>query len=186
MVSLRNPKLLNFGYDFCVKSWSDDRNTARHQTAAIDRSGAIVACSRFVRMSLQVIMLATGGYLAILDQITPGTMIAASIIMGRALAPVEMAVAQWRNFINARDAYNIINRMVDGQPENPEVMDLPAPTGTLSLNRFLLHHRRTNGTNLIIKTYHSTLLRVLSRGLLANDFAENRPLSEQWWEFGRC
>ena len=110
-----------------------------------------MACSRFVRMSLQVIMLATGGYLAILDQITPGTMIAASIIMGRALAPVEMAVAQWRNFINARDAYNRINRMVDGQPENPEVMDLPAPTGTLSLESVFVAPPEDNGTNLIIK-----------------------------------
>ena len=54
-------------------------------------------------MALQVVMLATGGYLAVGDLITPGTMIAASIIMGRALAPVELAVAQWRSFVSARD-----------------------------------------------------------------------------------
>ena len=154
LVSLRNSEIIKaLGMISGVKrSWSDDRNTAlRHQTTASDRSGAIVACSRFVRMTLQVIMLATGGYLAILDQITPGTMIAASIIMGRALAPVEMAVAQWRNFINARDAYNRINRMVDGQPENPEVMDLPAPTGTLSLESVFVAPPEDNGANLIIK-----------------------------------
>ena len=70
-----------------------------------DSVGVIAVSSRFVRMSLQVI-LAAGGYLATNDQITPGTMIVASILMGRALAPVEMSVAQWRNFIAARDAYN--------------------------------------------------------------------------------
>ena len=115
-------------------SWIKNRDRAiTVQSAASDRGGAIIACSRFVRMALQVIILAAGGYLAILDEITPGTMIAASIIMGRALAPVEMAVAQWRSFILVRDAFIRINDMVDGHPEEPEVMELPAPVGEVSL-----------------------------------------------------
>ena len=69
-------------------TWTKNREEAlTFQTSASDRAGGIVASSRFVRMGLQVVILATGGYLAIQDQITPGTMIAASIIMGEHLLP---------------------------------------------------------------------------------------------------
>ena len=61
------------------------------QSIASDRAGGIVASSRFVRMGLQVVILATGGYLAVQDLITPGTMIAASIIMGELWLP-----SRWR------------------------------------------------------------------------------------------
>jgi PrtD family type I secretion system ABC transporter len=136
VVSLRNSEIVKaLGMIPVIKGgWARDRDSALvHQSLANDRAGTIMALSRFVRMSLQVIILATGGYLAIQDLITPGTMIAASIIMGRALAPVEMAVGQWKNFIAVRDAYKRINNIVDGHPEEPEVMDLPDPTGVISL-----------------------------------------------------
>ncbi len=119
-----------------TKRYHKDRDRAlTSQTEAHDRGGAIVACSRFVRMGLQVVILAAGAYLAIQDQITPGTMIAASIIMGRALAPVEMAVAQWRTFIAARGAFNRINELVGDYPEKAEVMDLPDPIGKISVEK---------------------------------------------------
>ena len=89
-------------------------------------------------MSLQVIILATGGYLAIQDEISPGTMIAASIIMGRALAPVEMAVAQWKNFQSAREAYKRLDKTPKEVPENQELMDLPPLKGNLSLQDVFL------------------------------------------------
>ena len=124
---------------FIKETWTTDRDRAlTSQTAANDVGSAIMACTRFVRMGLQVVILAAGGYLAIQDLITPGTMIAASIIMGRALAPVEMAVAQWRSFTNVRGAFNRINEMVDGHREKEEVMDLPAPTGKLSLEAIFI------------------------------------------------
>ena len=116
-------------------SWSQirDRMLAQ-QSVASDRAGGIVASSRFVRMGLQVVILATGGYLAVQDLITPGTMIAASIIMGRALAPVEMAVAQWNNFVGARTAYQRMDKLIESQPDVQEKMDLPDPTGSVSLD----------------------------------------------------
>ena len=86
-----------------------------------------------MRMTLQVLMLATGAYLAIPDLITPGTMIAASIIMGRALAPVELAVTQWRNLVTARGSYGRIKKLIDFYPGEPEKMDLPAPQGSVEL-----------------------------------------------------
>ena len=130
--SLRNAEIVKaLGMGAGIKnSWTRSRNEAlTFQTTASDRAGGLVASSRFIRMGLQVIILAAGGYLAIQDQITPGTMIAASIIMGRALAPVELAVSQWRNFVSARDAYSRLATVIDAQPEQKEFMDLPAPKG---------------------------------------------------------
>jgi PrtD family type I secretion system ABC transporter len=153
-VSLRNSEIVKaLGMLSGIKdSWTNQRNQALNfQSTASDRASAIVACSRFIRMVLQVVMLAAGGYLAIMDQITPGTMIAASIIMGRALAPVEMAVAQWRNFIAVRDAYKRINDMVDGHPEEHEVMDLPAPVGEVSLKEVYVRAPEQPSSNMIVQ-----------------------------------
>ena len=136
MSSLRNAEVVRaLGMIGGVKNtWTKNREEAlTFQTSASDRAGGIVASSRFVRMGLQVVILATGGYLAIQDQITPGTMIAASIIMGRALAPVELAVSQWRNFVSVRDAYSRLKTLIDVQPEEHEVMDLPEPEGRVEL-----------------------------------------------------
>jgi PrtD family type I secretion system ABC transporter len=153
IVSLRNSEIVKaLGMIPGIKAnWTKNRDAAlSNHSSASDMGSSIVACSRFVRMVLQVVILAVGGYLAIQDQITPGTMIAASIIMGRALAPVEMAVAQWRNFIGVRDAYNRINEMVDGHPDELKVMDLPPPTGKVSLQSVYVKAPEQPVNNLII------------------------------------
>lgn len=140
-VSLRNSEIVRaLGMVPGIKAnWESNRDVAlRHQSIASDRAGSIVAGSRFVRLSLQVIILATGGYLAIQDEISPGTMIAASIIMGRALAPVEMAVAQWKNFQSAREAYKRLDKTLQEVPETQESMDLPPVKGNLSLQGVFL------------------------------------------------
>lgn len=141
LVSLRNSEIVRaLGMVPGIKAnWESNRDVAlRHQAIASDRAGSIVAGSRFVRLSLQVIILATGGYLAIQDEISPGTMIAASIIMGRALAPVEMAVAQWKNFQSAREAYKRLDKTLQEVPETEESMDLPPVKGNLSLQGVFL------------------------------------------------
>ncbi len=136
IVSLRNAEIVKaLGMASNLKkNWLMNRDAAMaHQALANDRSSAIIAGGRFVRMSLQVIILAAGGYLAIQDIITPGTMIVASIMMGRALAPVEMAVSQWKNFVLVRSAFHRVNDCLDKLPERQEVMDLPAPVGHVTL-----------------------------------------------------
>ena len=153
MVSLRNSEIVRaLGMVPGLKSsWARQRDTAlAYQLKANDRGGAILAASRFVRMALQVIILATGGYLAIQDQITPGMMIAASIIMGRALAPVEMATSQWRNFIGVRDAFRRINEMIDDFPDRPEAMELPPPRGLISLQGVFINAPEQIASNLIL------------------------------------
>ncbi len=103
------------------------------QAAASDRAGHLVAASKFTRAFLQVAILGTGAYLSIEHESTPGAMIAASIIMGRALAPVEIAVANWKGFVATRSAYDRIKTLLGILPEEIDKMPLPAPEGHLSV-----------------------------------------------------
>jgi ATP-binding cassette, subfamily C, bacterial len=103
------------------------------QAAASDRAGHLVAASKFTRAFLQVAILGTGAYLSIEQESTPGAMIAASIIMGRALAPVEIAVANWKGFMAARSAYDRIKALLGILPYEVDKMPLPAPEGHLSV-----------------------------------------------------
>ncbi|MCB1905502.1 MAG: type I secretion system permease/ATPase [Gammaproteobacteria bacterium] len=111
----------------------------RHETAlalqavASDRAGGITATAKFVRQLLQIGVLGVGSYLAIREIITPGVMIVASIIMARALAPIEMAINSWRSFISARTGYARLQRILALQAEKPATLELPKPNGTLTL-----------------------------------------------------
>ncbi len=74
------------------------------------RGAVLMACTRFVRFAMQIALLAVGAYLAARRDITGGAVIGASIIMGRAVAPVEQALSQWKQFVAARDARNRLDR----------------------------------------------------------------------------
>lgn len=106
-----------------------------HQAKASDRAGSIMASSKFIRMSLQVAILGTGAYLAIQQLISPGIMIAASIVMGRALAPVEQAVGQWKQFVNARSSHKRLKQLFDSVVEQEERTELPEPKGNLTVEQ---------------------------------------------------
>lgn len=147
VTSLRNAEIVKaLGMIPGVKAFWTDRHVEmlNNQSSASDRATYIVATSRAVRMCLQVLILATGGYLAIQDLISPGAMIAASIIMGRALAPVEMAVFQWKNFIGARESFSRLSRLLDAAPEKKESMDLPVPTGKIDLEAIFVQPPESN------------------------------------------
>ena len=107
------------------------------QARASGRAGAIMASTKFVRMSLQIAILGTGAYLAILQQISPGIMIAASIVMGRALAPVEQAVGQWKQFVAARQAHRRLTEIFTILGDEDERMQLPAPKGNLTVQNLI-------------------------------------------------
>jgi PrtD family type I secretion system ABC transporter len=101
------------------------------QARASGRGGAVVASSKFVRMSLQVAILGVGAYLAMRQEISPGIMIAASIVMGRALAPVEQAVQQWKGFVAARQSHKRLKQLFASIPEDTDRIKLPDPTGAV-------------------------------------------------------
>ncbi|MDX9786202.1 MAG: type I secretion system permease/ATPase [Desulfobacterales bacterium] len=102
------------------------------QTLASNRAGLIGALTKPVRMGLQVLILAYGAYLVVLHEVTPGVMIAASIITGRALQPVEMAIGTWKQMVDARGAYARLKLLIDTELAAPAQMELPVPTGRLT------------------------------------------------------
>ncbi len=114
---------------------------ARHHAAlglqaqASDRAGGLLALSKFVRMFLQSAILGLGAWLAINDQVTGGSIIAGSIVMGRALAPIEMAVGHWKAFINARAAFARLGTALAAAGEQGGRMKLPRPKGHLTVER---------------------------------------------------
>ncbi len=99
---------------------------------ATDRIGYTGAAGKFVRMILQISLLGTGVVLALQDAITPGVMIASSIMMGRALAPVERTVAGWKGLVSAWAARDRLKALLQEFVEQPDLVDLPEPEARLS------------------------------------------------------
>jgi PrtD family type I secretion system ABC transporter len=115
-----------------TKRWSDRHDEMLdHQAKASGRGGMVVASSKFVRMSLQVAILAVGAYLAMMQEISAGIMIAASIVMGRALAPVEQAVQQWKQFVGARQSHARLKKLFASIKPDEEKVEMPDPKGAL-------------------------------------------------------
>lgn len=103
------------------------------QQIASDRAGAIGAATRFARLVQQSLILGLGALLVIKGELSPGGMIAASILMGRLLAPIEQAIAAWKGLISARSAYGRLQNLLAAIPAREAGMSLPRPAGALSL-----------------------------------------------------
>ena len=129
--SLRNAKVLA-GMGFASrlgKLWrgSNDRAMASQQRAS-DIAGGFGAIARVLRMILQSGVLAVGAYLVIIQQASAGVIIAGSILAARALAPVDIAIANWRGFIAARQSWERLGRLLALLPRQPTPMPLPPPS----------------------------------------------------------
>lgn len=136
--TLRNVEVIRaLGMEDSLRSrWSVfHRDSLETQAIASDRAGVLLSTSKFVRMTLQILILGAGGYLAITNQISPGAIIAASIMMGRALQPVDQVVGQWKQFVGARAAYSRLKKMFDDVPGEADRLELPKPTGRISVEQ---------------------------------------------------
>jgi ATP-binding cassette, subfamily C, bacterial exporter for protease/lipase len=102
------------------------------QSFASDRAGSTVAVTKFSRLTLQSGILGLGAYLVILGEATPGIMIAASILMGRALAPIELMIGTWKGFVSAKTSYERLSEMLGQFPAREPGMSLPRPTGVVT------------------------------------------------------
>ncbi|GGG45554.1 type I secretion system permease/ATPase [Chelatococcus composti] len=108
-------------------------NTAflAEQRRAGDIVGGLGAASRALRILLQSLILALGAWLTIRGQMTAGAIIAASIATTRALAPVELAIGQWKSFVAARDSWRRLARVLSALPPPSPRLDLPAPVASV-------------------------------------------------------
>lgn len=107
------------------------------QAKASDRSAGIMAVTKFIRMGLQIAILGIGAYLVVNQNLSAGSMIAASIMMGRALSPVEQSVGNWRSLVGAREAYIRLNNLLKKVPGEQERMSLPVPKGKITVEQLL-------------------------------------------------
>lgn len=104
-----------------------------NQASASDRASILSNASKTLRMLFQSLMLGLGGYLAIQQEISPGMVIAGSILMGRALAPLDLMIGSWKGFSGARSAYGRLRELFDKHYSERLSMPLPPPEGSLSV-----------------------------------------------------
>src|SRR3990167_2196316 len=106
---------------------------ATRQPLAPARAAYISGASRFVRIALQSLILGVGALLVIDGKITPGMMIACSILTGRALGPVEQAIATWKQLLACRVAWGRLSGLLEDFPERAPAMPLPRPLGQVAV-----------------------------------------------------
>jgi PrtD family type I secretion system ABC transporter len=107
------------------------------QATASDRGSALMAGMKSFRQIVQVGILGIGGYLCLEGELSAGGIVAASIIVGRALAPIELAVSQWKVFQNARGAWGRLQTLFRSIPQNLQRMPLPAPKGSVKVEQII-------------------------------------------------
>ncbi|MBI4757019.1 MAG: type I secretion system permease/ATPase [Betaproteobacteria bacterium] len=103
------------------------------QYRASERGGLYTGWTRFSRQLIQVLMMAVGAWLVIDQHATPGVMIAATIILGRALAPVEALVAGWKGLVEAQSAYRRVQPLLEADENRVAETELPAPEGRFAM-----------------------------------------------------
>ncbi len=112
---------------------ADDRELRAAGRVASDRMALFVGASRGIRLLLQSASLALGAFLALRNEITPGMIIAVSIVTARALAPVEQAIGHWRSLVAARQGWARLRRQLDDMPSESRGTRLPRPASTLDV-----------------------------------------------------
>jgi PrtD family type I secretion system ABC transporter len=117
-----------------LKRWSRDRTRMlERQVAASDRAATMQSMIRFLRLSMQSLILGLGAYLVIERLTTAGAMFAASILLGRALQPVEQVVGSWRGLVAARGAFARVRNLLAANPVHDSALTLPRPDGHLAV-----------------------------------------------------
>ena len=101
------------------------------QGDASSASAWLTGITKTLRLATQSAAIAAGAYLVLNQEISPGMLIAGSILVGRALAPVELVVAAWRGISDARDQYQRLNELLNSAPPEPERLKLPALVGNV-------------------------------------------------------
>ncbi len=121
-----------------VKMWGrETAGSLKAQVAAQDRSIVFSGLTKACRLITQVVLLGWGAHLSLAGELTGGMVIAASIVSGRALAPIEGAIEGWNQFNHSRAAYGRIKQLLVNSPLNFPRLRLPNPEGQLDVERIL-------------------------------------------------
>ncbi|MDP1866954.1 MAG: type I secretion system permease/ATPase [Bradyrhizobium sp.] len=117
-----------------LQRWGRDRNRMlERQATASDVAATMQSIIRFLRLSMQSLILGLGAYLVIERLATVGAMFAASILLGRALQPVEQVVGSWRSLVAARTAYHRVHDLLAATSVRDPSLELPRPSGLLTV-----------------------------------------------------
>jgi len=113
--------------------WTRQKNVLLLQSRASDKGAMISPLSRSFRILVQSLILGLGAYLAVDHQVGAGLVFAGSVLLGRALAPIDLIIGSWKGFIAARSQYARLNAILASQQAQPERMSLPAPKGDVQV-----------------------------------------------------
>ncbi|MCG7362330.1 type I secretion system permease/ATPase [Pseudoroseomonas ludipueritiae] len=119
-----------------MRHWRDSMSqaTAPQQKAA-DRAAMLLSATKFFRLAVQLAVLGIGAYLVLQQELTSGASIAGSIIMGRALAPVEQLIGGWKGLVQTRQALKRLKVFLSMPRIRPPGLPLPEPTGRVAAER---------------------------------------------------
>ena len=131
------------------KKWNTLRVSALLQNVlASNKTSAVSTFTKTFRLLLQSLMLGLGAYLVVLGELTPGAMIAGSILLGRALAPVELLISHWSSFLSAQQAKRNLNLLLTSDSTEAKKIPLPRPNSKLNVNK--LYYQDPKSKELIL------------------------------------
>ena len=137
---VRNAEIVNaLGMVDAIRTqWQRLNNTIIDSQVAAHRTGGLFSgAAKFMRLFTQILMLAVGALIVIDGQASAGVMIAATLVLSRALAPAENAIITWKSLVEARDAYRRLAQLLLANTVVANPLKLPRPTGTLELERVI-------------------------------------------------
>jgi ATP-binding cassette subfamily C protein EexD len=139
--SLRNAEIIEaMGMTDSVRKGlhRQGENVLLLQTEASKSAGAMTSFSKTFRSIVQSLMIGLGALLALSQEISPGSLIAGSLLLGRALGPIDILVGTWKGFSVARAQYDRLAKLLDQLPAEPQRMQLPPPQGNLLLENVMV------------------------------------------------
>jgi ATP-binding cassette, subfamily C, type I secretion system permease/ATPase len=139
-----------------MRRWQESvAETMTPQHRAAQRGSALAAMAKFSRLAVQIAVLGVGAYLVLQHELTSGASMAGSVIMGRALAPVEMLIGGWKQFVQLRQAFSRLQTFLRQPRMRPPGLPLPEPVGRLAVER--VTYVFPNTTSAIVKGVQFTL-----------------------------
>lgn len=126
-------RAMGFGGRAVERFTKANKRHAALQTRTSDIGGSLSGVSKVVRMLLQSALLGLGAYLTIGGEISAGSIIACSVASARALAPIDLAIGNWKNFTAARRSFRRLKETLAAMDDDTALLDLPAPTQSLKV-----------------------------------------------------